>query len=171
MNKKIFEGGIEKTKIPYIIFENVLIFALLFFGYSGMKSISIYEIPILSIIYILFSLSMLIFFLRKHLCTHCYYYGKSCHCGWGLLSSNLFKKESGNQKIGGILAGVTWGIIMILPIIVMIILIIIKEVKLKDEVLYLVPFIILTGINGLLHKIDCDKCKMKYICPGSASKK
>jgi hypothetical protein len=171
VNNKIFEGGIEKAKIPYIVFENILIVALLVLGYLGMKTINIYRIPIVSLIYILFSFTMLIFFLRKHLCTHCNYYGKSCHCGWGHLSSKLFKKESGNQKLGGILAGITWGIIMILPIIVMVILIIIKEVERKEQILYLVPFVILTAINGFLHKVDCENCKMKYICPGSAAKK
>ncbi len=170
MKDEIYEGGIEKVKIPYIVFENTLIVALLVFGYLGMKPISVHGIPILSIIYVLFTLIMLIFILRKHLCTHCYYYGKSCHCGWGHLSSKLFKKESGNQKAGGILAGITWGTIMVLPVISMVLLIITNEVKLKQEMLYLVSFVILTVINGVLHKIDCENCKMKYICPGSAAK-
>lgn len=170
MNKKIFKDGIEKAKLSYITFENILLILLLTFGYFGMQSVKIYSMPIISIVYLLFAFSMLLFFLRKNLCTQCYYYGKACHCGWGILASKLFKKESGNQKLGGILAAITWSIIMILPIFVMIVLVILRQVALKNMLFYLIPFIILDLINAILHKVDCEKCKMKYICPGSAAK-
>ena len=172
MNKeKLYEDGVEECSRGYVICENVLIFGMIILGFLGMYPLKIISLPLVSILYVLFAVIMLFFMLRKHLCTNCYYYDKWCHCGWGKLSSAIFKKNTGDQKLGGKLAGLTWGILMGLPIIVMIAMIAINEVSLIDELVYLVPFIALVAINGILHKIDCEKCKMRFICPGSAAKK
>jgi hypothetical protein len=144
---------------------------MIILGFLGMYPLKIISIPIVSIFYVLFATFMLFFMLRKHLCINCYYYNKWCHCGWGKLSSTMFKKNTGVQKLGGKLAGLTWGILMTLPIIVMIIIIIIDEVSLIEKLFFLVPFVALVVVNGILHKIDCEKCKMRFICPGSAAKK
>ena len=58
----------------------------------------------------------LYFFLRKHLCTNCPFYGKECYAGWGLLASRLFEKGSGDFELGKKLAIITWSIFLILPI-------------------------------------------------------
>ncbi len=42
--------------------------------------------------------------LKKHFCSGCYYYGKSCHLGWGRISSALCVQNSGNAKLGMALA-------------------------------------------------------------------
>ena len=169
MDQKIYSEGIEKAKISYVIFENILLVLLLAIGCLGMYTIQIGNIPIVSILYIVFSLFMLVLFLRKHLCTHCYYYGKTCHCGWGVLAAKLYKEKSGDQTLGGILAGVTWAVIMLLPIILMVVAMIFIKGVFFTTMIYLIPFIILVGINGYLHKVDCDQCKMKFTCPGSAA--
>jgi hypothetical protein len=38
--------------------------------------------------------------LKKHNCSGCYYYGKSCHLGWGRLASWMFRQDSGNLATG-----------------------------------------------------------------------
>ncbi len=169
--RELYEDGVEDCKKFYVICENVLIVGMITLGFLGMYPLSFGGIPFVSILYVLFALIMMVFMLRKYLCTNCYYYDKWCHCGWGKLSSIMFKKGSGNQELGGKLAGFSWGILMGLPIIGMIIIVIIGEISLMDELIFLAPFIALVAVNGILHKIDCEKCKMRYICPGSSAKK
>jgi hypothetical protein len=166
----LYEDGIEEAKKSYAVLENILFLVLLTLGFMGMYPLGISGIPLVSILYALFALIMLTFVLRKHLCTGCYYYDKWCHCGWGKLSSAMYKKDSGNQKWGGILASLTWGIIMVLPIIGMILVVAFGKVRLTQALIYFIPFLILVGINGIMHKIDCEKCKMRFLCPGSAAK-
>lgn len=168
MEQKLYENGIENSKFSYILFENILIVGNMLVGFIGMYPIKIFNIPILSILYIIFILIMLTFILRKHLCTQCYYYDKFCHCGWGKLSAKLYKKDSGNQKLGGMLAGLTWALLMGLPIITITSLLIFKFSFIG--LICLIICIILTIINSILHVKDCKECKMRIICPGSAFK-
>ena len=169
--QKLYTEGIEKVKKSYAIFENVLFLVLIVLGFLGMYPLGISGVPFVSILYALFVVKMLVFILRKYLCTNCYYYDKWCHCGWGKLAAALFKRDSGNSELGGKLAGLTWGILMGLPIIGMIAVIILGKASLRDEWIFLIPFIILVAINGILHVKDCKKCKMRFICPGSGEKK
>ncbi len=169
-NEKIFENGIEQAKESYVIFENTLIILMVLLGYIGMYPLKIFGIHLISIAYLSFNIIMLVFVLRKHLCTQCYYYGKMCHCGWGKLSSTLFEKESGNQKLGGKLALFTWAVLMVLPVLGMTAAVLLGKAPLMQELIFFIPFIILLGINGYLHKKDCTECKMRFICPGSAAK-
>jgi uncharacterized protein YacL len=168
--QKLYKEGIEKVKKYYAIFENVLFLLLIVLGFLGMYPIRVSGIPFISILFVVFVVIMLAFVLRKHLCTNCYYYDKWCHCGWGKLSSAMFKKDSGNQKVGGKLAGLTWGILMGLPIIGMIAVVIMDIASLTNELILFIPFIVLVVINGILHVKDCQKCKMRFICPGSGEK-
>lgn len=168
METKIYENGIEKANPAYILFENILISINVLAGFIGMYAIQIFKIPVLSLLYVIFILIMLIFVLRKHLCTQCYYYNKYCHCGWGKLSAKLYKQSSGNQKLGGILAGLTWGVLMGVPIIAIIILLFFNYSHVA--LFCLIVCVIATTINSILHVRDCKECKMRYICPGSAFK-
>ncbi|HEY60230.1 MAG TPA: hypothetical protein G4N92_06055 [Anaerolineae bacterium] len=169
--QKLFQEGIQEAKKSYAVFENVLFLVLIALGFMGMYYLSVSGLPFISMLYALFAVIMLAFVLRKHLCTGCCYYDKWCHCGWGKLSSAMFKEDSGNQKLGGKLAGLTWGILMGLPIIGMIAVVIMGKSSLTDELIFLVPFIVLVAINGILHVKDCQKCKMRFTCPGSGAKK
>ena len=172
MNRQqLYEDGIEEAKKAYAAFENMLFIALFVLGFMGMFKLTLIGLPLVSVSYALFIVIMLGFVLRKHLCTQCYYYDKWCHCGWGKLSSAMFKKDAGNQELGGKLAQLTWGIIMGVPIIGMAAVIIMDINSLTHELLFLVPFVILVAINGVLHVKDCRMCKMRFICPGSGAKK
>jgi len=74
--EKLYENGIEEAKKSYVIFENVLFIVLIALGFLGMYPLGVNGVPIVSILYALFVLIMLVFVLRKHLCTGCYYYDK-----------------------------------------------------------------------------------------------
>ena len=136
--QELYEDGVEDCKKFYVICENVLIVGMIALGFLGMYPLSFGGLPFVSILYVLFALIMMVFVLRKYLCTNCYYYDKWCHCGWGKLSSVMFKKGSGNQELGGKLAGFSWGTLMGLPIIGMVIIVAIGRTSLTDELIFLV---------------------------------
>jgi len=111
---------------------------------------------------------MLLFVLRKHLCTHCYYYGKLCSTGWGKLSALMFKKNSGNYQLGVKLAGITWTLVAAIPIVGIVAILIIDYSP--SSLLFLILFILLTLFNFVIHKKSCGRCKMRFICPASMAK-
>jgi len=133
-----------------------------------MLPLRIYGFPIISVLYALFLIIMLLFVLGKHLCTHCYYYGKLCSTGWGKLSALMFGKNSGNYQLGVKLAGVTWILVTAIPI-VGIILALILEYS-PSNLTFLILFILLTPVNFVSHRKACEKCKMRFICPASMAK-
>lgn len=163
--------GIEAAGLRGIILENILLVALIAIGFLGMYPVSVAGIPLVSIVYMLFAAIMLGAVLRKHLCTHCYYHGRWCHCGWGKLSSAMFHAKSGDRHLGESLVMPTWGIILFMPVIVMALVIVLGIAPPILELWFLVPFVILVIVQGILHKKDCRQCRMRFICPGSAAKK
>ena len=169
-SQKLFENGIEQVKFSYALAENILFIFLILFGFLIMYPFIIFGIPIISILYVLYIIIMLGFVLRRQLCTTCYYYNKMCHCGWGKVSSAMFKKDCGNLESGCKIALFTWAIIMVVPIFGMIIILILEKSTWLYEIIVFIPFIILVIITAILHTIDCEKCKMRFICPGSAAK-
>ena len=169
MKQKLYDKGIEKYPLASAIGQNLFFVIYFAIAFIGMSSLQINNIPIVSIIYIVFIGMMLIFVLRKHLCTHCFYYGKVCGTGWGKLAACLFKRNSGNYELGGKLAGITWMLAMFLPLIGMIIALKLNWFSITITLL-LVIFIILNGVNFFVHKKSCEKCKMRFICPGSTAK-
>lgn len=168
MENNLYNKGIEKSSFGYVILENILILGNVLVGFWGMYSIKIFNLPVLSIIYATFILYMLTFALRKHLCTQCFYYGKTCHCGWGRLASGLYEQNLGNQKKGGKMAGATWATLMLVPIIAITIKLILNFSN--SLLFFLIAFVVLVIINLGLHVKDCKECKMKNCCPGSAAK-
>ncbi|MEW5759655.1 MAG: hypothetical protein AB1779_02690 [Candidatus Thermoplasmatota archaeon] len=85
------------------------------------------------------------------------------------MAACLFKKNSGNYEIGGKLAGITWMLAMFLPLIGMLIALILNWFSITITLL-LGIFIILSGVNFFVHKKSCEKCKMRFVCPGSVAK-
>lgn len=153
MSKKLYEKGLENYPITTVIGQNL--FFIIYFGLGtiGMWSLKIMEIPIVSILYDLFLIIMLVFVLRKHLCTNCYYYGKRCSTGWGKLAAVMYKEKSGKYELGVKLAGITWGLATIVPIIGIITILIFKF-ELYFLVI-LILFILLTPLDFMVHKNSC----------------
>ena len=170
MEQKLYEKGLENYPKSIVISTNTLL--LLWFGLAayGMSALKYDGLPIISILYLLFALLMLGFVLRKHLCTHCYYYGKLCGSGWSKLSSCQFKYKSGNYELGMKLAGMTWGLLTIIPIIVIPLTMFLRKDFLISGGISLVCFIVIMIINQFGRKKGCSQCKMRYICKASAAK-
>jgi len=70
-----------------------------------------------AILYATFNFLMIFIVLRFILCTDCAFYGKYCYTGWGLLASKLFKRETGNFKLGTKISGVIWFEFILIPLI------------------------------------------------------
>jgi len=168
--QKLYEKGLENYPKTTVVLTNVLL--LLWFGFAayGMSTLRFAGLPIISIIYLLFAIIMLGFVLRKHLCTHCYYYDKLCGTGWGKLSSRLFKEKSGNYELGMKLAGLTWGLLTIIPIIAIPIAMFLHGEFLILSGICLAGFLAIMVINQFGRKKGCGQCKMRYICKASAAK-
>ena len=166
--KKIYDKGLERYPLGCIIGQNIFFLAYFAIGFIGMMPLQIYRFPVISVLYALFLIMMLLFILRKHLCTNCYYYGKICSTGWGKLSSLMFKERSGNYKLGIKLAGITWGLATLIPVVGIIISLILNFTIYELGLILL--FISLTPVNFILHKNSCKKCKMRNICPASMVK-
>ena len=169
--QKLYEGGLENYSKSTAILTNVLL--LLWFGFAayGMSALRFAGLPIISILYLLFAIVMLGFVLRKHLCTHCYYYSKLCSTGWGKLSSRLFKEKSGNYELGMKLAGLTWGLLMIIPILAIPVAMFLHREFLVPGGISLAGFLAITAVNQFGRKKGCAQCKMRYICKASAAKR
>ena len=167
--KKLYENGFEEYPIITVIGQNLFFLIYFGIGFIGVLPLKIFGISLISFLYAIFLVIMLLFVLRKHLCTNCYYYGKRCSTGWGKLSSLMFKEKSGNYKLGIKLAGITWGLATLIPIIGIIISLILNFTMYRVVLLGL--FILLTPMNFILHKNSCKRCKMKNICLASMTKK
>ena len=169
---ELYEQGIESASKVYAIVENLIIAVTIAVGFVGMMPLLNFGgVPILSIAYAVFLIASLGFVLRKHLCTHCHYHGKWCHCGWGVLSSKLgYAKDSGNKALGAKLAGATWGTLMMVPIIAMIVGFVIHGIHLFSGIVFGI-FVVLVVVNFASHVKDCKECKMRFICGMSAAKK
>jgi len=158
--EEVYKENTEYS-LKYIIGQNL--FFVIYFGIG-----IFFSHVIVSLMYLALIIVMLGIVLRKHLCTNCYYYGKKCSTGWGKLSSWMFKKKSGNYSLGVKLAGITWPLLTLLPI-VGITMVIILNYSLSN-LLALMLFIFMTPFNFIIHRKACEKCKMRFICPASMIK-
>jgi len=166
--EKLYKEGLENYPISCVIGQNIFFLAYFGIGFIGMLPLRILGFPIISVLYALFLIIMLLFVLRKHLCTHCYYYGKLCSTGWGKLSALMFKKNSGNYQLGVKLAGITWILATAIPIVGIIAALVLDYSP--SNLIFLILFILLTPVNFVSHKKACEKCKMRFICPASMAK-
>ena len=168
--QKLYEKGFENYPKATVILTNALL--LLWFGFAayGMSALRFAGLPIISIIYLLFAFLMLGLILRKHLCTHCYYYNKLCGMGWGKLSSYVFKEKSGNYEFGMKLAGLTWGLLTIVPIITIPPAMFLHKEFLVPGGISLTGFLAMMVVNQFGRKRGCAQCKMRYTCKASAAK-
>jgi hypothetical protein len=106
--------------------------------------------------------------LKKHVCTGCYYWGKRCHLGWGLLAASLFPQDSGNREIS---LKLTLFYVLTPPVFLVAGLAV--GLLLHPGTLHwalLGAFMVLEGLLFALRKPGCARCAMRRVCPGSAAK-
>ncbi len=160
----IFEQGFEEFPLIRIVFTNVL---MVFWIALGTIACGFFN-NLLGWIYLFCTLLVIFVVLRKTVCTHCYYYNKWCPAGWGKLSALLFSKADMNRFdtcLGVKLAPVTYGLLLLIPLVFGILGLIRQFTLFKIIVLIL---LVLTAVySGTVNrKKACANCKMKLICPG-----
>ena len=108
--------------------------------------------------------------LKKHVCSGCYYYGKRCHLGWGLLSARMCRPDSGHHKLGQSLALVCY---IATPIVVLAAAIaggVWRSGGLSHWIL-LGVYVALNIAAQPMRRRGCSLCAMRLVCPGSAYRK
>ncbi|MFH1537067.1 MAG: hypothetical protein ABID45_03705 [Patescibacteria group bacterium] len=162
------EKGLEKYPALGIFLENFALILWIIFGFISCW----FLYPVVAWIYLAFAVIMIVFVLRKLLCTNCYYYDKWCHVGWGKLAALFFKKgniEKFNSGLGQKIVPFTYGLLALVPLIFIIITLIQDFSVFKIVVLVL--FLISAFLSSVtLRKNSCSKCKMRYCCKGCAVK-
>lgn len=168
MNNTFNQQIIEKYPANGIFLENLVLILWVIFGFIACSFVS----SIIAWLYFGFAFLMILFVLRKLLCTKCFYYDKWCHVGWGKLTALFFKKGDTtkfNVGAGQFLAPATYGILIILPLI-LIIISIIQDFSLI-KLLILACLIISAFLSSVTcRKKSCLKCKMRGNCKGCAIK-
>ncbi|MEA3475708.1 MAG: hypothetical protein U9R23_04625 [Candidatus Cloacimonadota bacterium] len=165
---EIYEQGLEEYLKINAVISNFFMVLWIVLGTIGCW----FLFPLAAWLYLAFAIIMIGIVLRKLLCTNCYYYNKWCCMGWGKLSALFFKRgniEKFNTGIGQKLAPLTYGILTLLPLILIVISLIQKFTVSKIAVLLLL--LLVSFYSGTIsRKKTCAKCKMRLMCAGSAIK-
>ena len=130
--------------------------------------------PLGALIFLAFSLIMVVVVLRKLLCTNCYYYDKWCSVGWGKLSALMFSRGDEEKFVNGTgqkLAPITYGIMTVVPVVFLVLSMFDGSGFLLSKVIVLLLLLAVSFYSSISNrKKGCSNCKMRLICPGSAVK-
>ena len=110
--------------------------------------------------------------MRRLICTNCYYYGRWCYIGWGKLAALLYRQGSVDRFRSGIgirVAAVTYGLLSLLPPVLVVVALaqtfsVVKLVVLALFLLVLL-YILIPGRNK-----TCGNCETRLICPGGGAR-
>ena len=165
---EIYDQGAEEYSKASIIFGNFMMLLWIILGTIACWLLY----PLTAWIYLAFAIIMVYVILRKLVCTNCYYYDRWCAMGWGKLSALFFKRgkiEDFRTSIGVKLAPLTYGLLAIIPLVLIVISLFQKFSLLKIVVLILL--LLISSYSGAIsRKKTCAECKMKLMCPGTAAK-
>jgi len=166
--EKLYENGLEEHPKSIAVIGNLIMLLWISLGTVACWFFN----PIVAGVYLAFAVVMVFIVLRKLVCTNCYYYGKWCPIGWGKLSALFFRKgsiEKFSTGIGVKLAPLTYGLLTLIPLVLIIISIIREFTVVKAAVLVLLILVSIYS-GAVSRKNSCMKCKMRLICPGCAVK-
>jgi hypothetical protein len=164
----LYEKGLDNYRISTIFLGNLMMLIWIVLGTLAVWFFN----QLLAGLFLAFALIIVYVVLRKLVCTNCYYYNKWCVYGWGKLSAKMFKKgkiENFNDGIGIRIAPLLYGLLTIIPIILIIISIILVFDYTKIGALVLLLAISFYS-GGVARKTACSNCKMKSFCRGSTVK-
>lgn len=163
---KLCEQGLEEFPKSQIIRGNFMMLLWIALGTSACW----FLYPIAAWIFLPVALIMVFVVLRRLVCTNCYYYGKWCPIGWGKLAALLFKQgsiEKFSKSPGVKLAPLTYGLLSLIPL-VLIIIALVKYFT-GPKLVALILLLLVSGYSAVGNrKKSCANCKMRTICPGSA---
>jgi energy-coupling factor transporter transmembrane protein EcfT len=154
----------ENYPIGIVILSNVVSLGIYVIGFLIIFRVGL----VLSILYLLFILSLEYRLLRYH-CTNCFYWGRICGFGKGRLSSWFFKRGDTSQFC---MKGFTWKdmipdlLVSLIPFVIGIIILILKfDIMLLSALLMLV-LLTTTGNGYIRGTLTCRYCKQGELgCP------
>jgi hypothetical protein len=152
------------------VYENLVIVALIGLGAALMRRWILLGVPVLSVAYLLMCAVMMGYVLRRQLCSRCVYYDQWCHCGWGKLAALVVRRSSDSGPTPGKLAPMFWITVMFLPLVAAGLSLAFALTTWRQELLYLVGFVVTLVLSMEMHLRDCKTCKMRHSCPGSAAR-
>jgi hypothetical protein len=106
--------------------------------------------------------------LKKHNCSGCYYYGKRCHLGWGVLSAHMFHQDSGSPG-----TGVRLSLFYVVgPPVILVASILggVLQHAWAGHWFLLGAYVALNAVVLAVRVKGCRLCAMRRSCPGSAAK-
>ncbi len=168
MTVRLYDGGSEQGPLGQVILGNALMVLLLGIGTTACWLVS----PAFGIAYLIISTGSVYGLLRRLVCTRCYYYGKRCGAGWGLLASWFFSRrplDEFSDNPGVRLAPLVYGGITLVPLVVSVGLLI----RGATTALVILPALLLAlGFysSGPGRRRACSACKMRLVCKGSMVK-
>ncbi|MDD5339211.1 MAG: hypothetical protein PHG35_07380 [Dehalococcoidales bacterium] len=164
---KLNEKGIEKHPAQTIIVSNLAMGAWIALG-----TVSCWFLhPIAAWVYLAVALLLVGVVLRKLVCTNCYYYNRWCGTGWGKLSALMFKEgemEKFSRSVGVKIAPPTYGLLSLVPLVLLIIALV-QEFTIPKIVVMVLLLLISAYSAFLSRRKGCQNCKMSTVCPGSVS--
>ena len=164
----IYEQGIEDYPKRTVVLANLAMIAWVALGTAACWFLA----PVVAWIYLAVAVVMVWVVLRRLVCVDCYYYGKWCGTGWGRLSALFFKQgniECFATGIGVKLAPMTYGLLSLIPL-VLIIIALVQDVT-AARIMVLVLLLFMAFYSGYISRRNsCVGCKMRLMCPGSTAK-
>ncbi|MFC1533310.1 hypothetical protein ACFL7M_08110 [Thermodesulfobacteriota bacterium] len=163
---KLYDSGLDEYPWSVVISENFALTAWISLG----TAISWELNAVIGLVYLIFSVLMILVIMRKLVCTRCYYYGKRCHVGWGKISVLLYKQgdiDKFNSCAGIKIAPVLFASLALIPLIFGVILLI-KAPSITYGILMTALILFIVYSSVISRKRSCSICKMKLICPGGS---
>jgi len=162
-----YDSGLGRYPVSSVIVTNLAM--LLWIG-SGVFAIWLLR-PLAGIIFGIVGLVGVYTYLRWVVCRHCWYYGKRCSSGWGIISAAFFAKgdESRfNQRSLLVHIFSVYGFLMLAPMVVLIYLF--MDSYAPIQIYALIAVFLFAFISGFILRIPgCTRCKQRAFCPGCAS--
>ncbi len=109
------EDGLEAYSANQVVLSNLMMALWVALGTIACRSFS----SLAGWAYLGVALMMILVILRKVVCPNCYYYGKRCHTGWGMLSTLLFKRgdvANFGKGISAVLPPATYALLGLVPL-------------------------------------------------------
>ena len=154
----------ESYPLRIVVLSNLSSFTIYFFGLFITYRLAWF----VSAIYLIYILSLEYRLLSRH-CVNCYYWGKTCGFGRGVLSSLLFKKGYSSEFCN---KEMTWKamipdlLISLIPLVTGIVLLIIKFDFLLLFAMVIIIALTTTGNGYIRGSLTCNFCRQRELgCP------
>jgi len=165
---ELYDEGLEQYPLRHVVLGNVVFASVLAAGTLACWLVT----PAFGVAYLVVSAILVYGLLRWLVCSRCYYHGKRCGSGWGLLSAAWFTRrplEEFNENPGLKLAPLVYGLTILVPLGALAVLMLDRA---TTTLVILLGFLLAMAFysSGPGRRKACAVCKMRLFCKGSAAK-